>query len=516
VSPRAPARSRSQLLAAAGLLLASGWLRFSNLRPQGVFVGDEVYLAEHARGFAGFFRALWSGPRVFFAEVARTGGIWHVTAAKPTQYALMTLAALAGGGGDFPLLCVSAAFGLATVFLLYVWGRRESENVGLFAAALLGGLGGHLWYSRSLLAIAPASFFLTLGAYLCARDESPRPSTLFLSGLALGLAVTAHYNTLPPVALVVLFAAARRRGRDLPGLAAGLLLPLLGWELVFQLRNAATSHPLPSYWGELRMFLFETSRRGAGEAWAPGLLTRWLALSSGAPAVVLLGAGIASAAAGLRPRAAGFARELLVAALGPGMLLFWCVASLWWAQVARPAGNLLPFLCLWAAVGWGRWADSLARKTPALRGAAGPSAAVLLFAALLPAGLAHRATISPYRRLADFLGAQEKGGLATWNPTLVGFYADRGDFPALPPEAPPAALASARYLVADYMTPEPRLWPAALKERATPLALYVLPFSNFDARLGCLEGSPDPTACSRGELPFGDRVAVYALRPARR
>jgi hypothetical protein len=78
--------------------------------------------------------------------------------------------------------------------------------------------------------------------------------------------------------------------------------------------------------------------------------------------------------------------------------------------------------------------------------------------------------------------------------------------------SPEERLAGARYLVTDYMTPEPRLWPRGLAERAAPLALYAAPFSNFDPRMACLEGSPDPTACARGELPFGDGVAVYELR----
>ena len=264
--------SQTELGAAALILLGSAWLRFSHLGAQGIYSWDEMYLALHARIFADFFRASALGSAALYRQVTATGGLWHITAAKPAHYALMTLAALAGGDGDLPLQAVSALFGTASVVLLYVWGRRWSANAGLCAAALLGGLGGHVWYSRSLLAASPASFLLLLGAYLYMRSEDPPPRDVLAAGLSIGFAIAAHYNVLPAAALIVLYAVSGRNPRNAARLALGIALPLLAWEVAFVIRNVWSPRPMLDYAGELKHYLFETSRRDPEQAWAPMLL----------------------------------------------------------------------------------------------------------------------------------------------------------------------------------------------------------------------------------------------------
>jgi hypothetical protein len=490
---------RAEHVAAALIFLGAAWLRFDRLGSQGLYSWDEMYLAEHARIFADFFRAAAHGLPELYRQVRETGGLWHLTAAKPTQYGLMTLASLVAGGGDLPLQALSAAFGLGSVALLYLWGRRWSAGAGLCSAALLGGLGGHVWYSRGLLAAAPASFFLLLGAYLFLREDEPPPRDELYAGISLGLAISTHYNVLPAAALVWLYAAARRDRRGAARLAAGILLPLLAWEAAFLLRNIWSPRPMLDYAGELRHYLFETSRRDPAQAWAPSLLLRWLILSSGAVSTALLAAGAAACAAGavLKPRKPS--PLLLAAALGPGMFLVWSFASLWWAQVARPVANLLPFLCLCAGVGWARAADALAERGPAARAFAAPALALLLFAAGAPRSLDFARTVSPYKRAGAFL-TENPGSVAAWSP-LVHYYA-----PALPFADAASDSGASRYVVADFRAP-------AGYDFGAP-ALLVLPFSRFDPRLACLEETTRPGACLRGELAFPDSVAIFA-RPAR-
>lgn len=251
------------------------------------------------------------------------------------------------------------------------------------------------------------------------------------------------------------------------------------------------------YAGELGHYLFQTSRRDPAQAWAPALLPRWLVLSSGAAPAALLAAGAAACAAGesFRPRKPS--PLLLAAVLGPGMLLVWSAASLWWAQVARPVANLLPFLCLTAGVGWAKAAEALQRRAFAPRSWTGPALALLLFAAGLPRAVEYGLSVSPYKRAGEFLDANP-GSVAAWSP-LIHYYA-----PDLPFGDAAADRGGARYVVADFRAPEsfaPVTAPA-----------LVLPFSRFDPRLVCLEETTRPGACLRGELPFHDAVAIFARR----
>ncbi len=414
-----------------------------------------------------------------------------MTAAKPGHYALMTLAALIGGNGDFCLQVVSAVFGTAAVVLLYLWGRRWSPGAGLCAAALLGGLGGHVWYSRGLFAAAPASTLLLLGAYLYLKEARPSARAALGAGVCLGLAIGVHYNVLPAAAAILVYAAARRERRALAYLACGIALPLLGWEILFLIRNAFSPRPLFDYAGELGHYLFETSRGDAAQAWVPALLPRWLAISSGTGPALLLSAGAVVGAAGARLEARKPTPLLLIAFLGPGMLVVWSLASLWWAQVARPVADLLPFLCLCGGIGWARTAEALAARGWAGRSWAAPATAALLFAAGFPRAAAYADTVSPYKRAGEFL-QKNPGAVAAWSP-LIRYYAPGSAFAPTPD--------AARTIAADFRAPE------SFVSAAPPL--LVLPFSRFDPRVVCLEETAAPGPCLRGTLPFLDAVALY-------
>jgi hypothetical protein len=507
VKSASPRPDRDRLLVLGAVLSGSALLRFWGLSRQGLYLWDEVYLADHARIFADFFRAAAAGGPALYAEVARTGGLWHGMAAKPAHYALMTAAALVGGGANAALQAVSAACGLATVVVAYLWGRRWSETAGLCAAALLGSLGGHVWYSRGLLATAPASLLLFLGAY-AALELEPTARARLAAGAALGLAVGTHYSVLPAAAAVLAFAAWRGGARGAALTAAGLLLVLCGLESCYLLRNAASPRPMPDYFGELLHYLFGTSRRDPAEAWKPALLLRWLALSSGAPAAAALVCGTAALA--LRDARRRARPEALLVLLGAGMFAFWSVAFLWWAQVARPIGAMLPFLCLGAGVGLARAVDGLPRPRGAAAGRLRLALPLALFAAGLPYAVDYAASASPYAALGARLRAAGPGAsAATWNTTLVLAAAPTADVrSALDPRAADAGL-----LIADFRAPARAAWPPALSAAfaAQPESSYEL--SRFDPRVVCLEEDADPAGCASGARAFLGRVDVFARAP---
>ena len=167
-------------------------------------------------------------------------------------------------------------------------------------------------------------------------------------------------------------------------------------------------------------------------------------LSSGAVSSVLLAAGALACAAGetFKPRKPS--PLLLAAVLGPGMFLVWTLASLWWAQVARPVANLLPFLCLTAGVGWAKGAEALENRGLSR---SGPALALLLFAAGLPRAVEYGLSVSPYKRAGEFLNANP-GSVAAWSP-LVHYYA-----PSLPFSDAATDRGLSRYVVADFRAPQ--------------------------------------------------------------
>ena len=101
---------------------------------------------------------------------------------------------------------LSVLFALATVWLVFVIGRRVGGNwVGLPAALLLAINTFHISRSQMIEVDIPLTFFVTL-ALLCALRivEAPRPKNYVLAGLAMGLAASTKYTG----ALVVLPLAA--------------------------------------------------------------------------------------------------------------------------------------------------------------------------------------------------------------------------------------------------------------------------------------------------------------------
>jgi 4-amino-4-deoxy-L-arabinose transferase-like glycosyltransferase len=465
------------------VLLAAVWLRLDNITVQGQYFYDGVWSAGQAESYAAFCRSFRRGPEAVREQVARTGGIWHRTVAKPTHLALLTAGFLALEREWTPLL-VNALFGIGTVLIVCLWGRRWRGPVaGLASAALLACLGGHIWYSRSGLAVSSAVFFLTAGGHVLFGGRG-----CFISGLLLGVGFTSHYFVLPDiVGLLALFWLQRRETRSALLAAAGALVPVLLWQGFYLLRNAAGGIPLDSYFGELREQLFGGSAaRPAGMSWQPAFMLRWLWLSSGPASAALLAVGVAAGLAAARWRKA---EDRVFALLGPGMLVFWTFASLRYVPVARPVGALLPFLCLLAGGG----GAGLLERFPAARRAL---PAVLLLC--LPYAARYTRCVCPQRAAAARLGPGSGGSLVR-DSAVLEYYLRDSSWERRSLSEAVASPGRADLVVVDHSIPgDPEAWPDWLKKARTREPEMSFDYAPLDPGLLFLETGQDADIRSLG------------------
>lgn len=94
-----------------------------------------------------------------------------------------------GGVSGFAGRATAAAFGVATIIVVFAFGRALYGNlVGFFSALLLAVMPYHVVVSRQILLDGPMVFFSTLGLYLVARyASSDRPLWLYSAAAAFGL-----------------------------------------------------------------------------------------------------------------------------------------------------------------------------------------------------------------------------------------------------------------------------------------------------------------------------------------
>jgi 4-amino-4-deoxy-L-arabinose transferase-like glycosyltransferase len=90
---------------------------------------------------------------------------------------------------DYAARLLSAAFGVATVFLTYLSGKLlYGRRAGLIGAALLAVMPYHVVVTRQVLLDGPLVFFSTLTLYLAARYAvTQRPIWLYATGADMGL-----------------------------------------------------------------------------------------------------------------------------------------------------------------------------------------------------------------------------------------------------------------------------------------------------------------------------------------
>lgn len=100
------------------------------------------------------------------------------------------------GESNFGFRLPSALLGIASVYLIFLLGRRLfSENAGLLSAALFGATLNHIYISRVGMQEAYVIFFLLLASYLFLKSLQ-QDKYLPWVGAIIGLGALAKYNTL--------------------------------------------------------------------------------------------------------------------------------------------------------------------------------------------------------------------------------------------------------------------------------------------------------------------------------
>jgi len=272
--------------------------------------------------------------------VGSIGGLWaNLSQAPPAEFYLWGRA-------------VTAAFGSATVLLVYLAGRRISPLTGLLAAALFAVQSLHVRESHFVLTDVPMTFFVALTWVLCLRAGELHQTRGFLwVGLAVGAAAATKYNggvafLIPLLALALSAEPWRWRVR-------ALLLCTLGAAGMFLLCAPYTIIALPEF---LNAFAYLADMYADGP---PGPEPAWVTYykhlrnNVSIPALLAAGAGLLLTVRAVvtAPRAAETRAWLLTAMFA--LVYFYMISGqrLVWGRYLLP---LLPFLCVLAG-GAGAW-----------------------------------------------------------------------------------------------------------------------------------------------------------------
>ncbi|MBI3273432.1 MAG: glycosyltransferase family 39 protein [Planctomycetes bacterium] len=363
-------------LAVGALIVALGLgLRAWGVTERGLAFYDEgVYLSE-ARFLAGALRSLPAAAR--YGRLLRFGGgpeseeardlrarmeeatargrfpKWH----KNTHCLLVALCLLAVGDVDWAGHAEGCAFAVATLILVFFFGRALLGDEGALLAVLVLAVSPlHVAVSRGSLAEADSTFFLLAAVTLAhagTRATSARRALLrlFAAGLATGLCFTANYRVVVAAPIVgSVYAACVARGagplvgmrlRGLFWLSVGMLLPILGWEAVFQAGFWLLRRPIhtgeQTYFTRLGDYVTGQGVRdlGVGEC---GALFFYSGAFVGLPVVLLAAAGL------LREVRAGRAAAAYLA-----LPLVWIVGFFLLRtqeQCVRYLGQAMPFVAL--------------------------------------------------------------------------------------------------------------------------------------------------------------------------
>lgn len=280
--------------------------------------------------------------------VGSIGGLWaNLNQAPPAEFYLWARA-------------VTAAFGTATIALVYLLGRRISPMTGLLAAAMFAVQSLHVRESHFVLTDVPMTFFITLAAVLTLRAcERRRLRDWVFVGLAVGAAAATKYNggvaiLLPALALLLSPGTWVWRLRAMvvtAGVAALTFLTCAPYTVI----------ALPEF---LNAFAYLAHMYAEGPprpepAWITYL--KHLRNNFSITGLIMVAGGIVVTARTLvaRPRTPAATAWALAAAFA--LVYFYMIAGqrLVWGRYLLP---LLPFLCMLAAGGIVWIADQVGRR----------------------------------------------------------------------------------------------------------------------------------------------------------
>jgi hypothetical protein len=247
---------------------------------------------------------------------------------------------------------LSAAFGLLTIWVVYLLGRRTyGETAAVFAAMLLAVMPSHIVYSAYLVKNVPETFWAALSLYfLWKAAESGGGGDFFLGGACAGLATATRFSSAPLLAMIPVALLMRPAGERSPLKA----LSAAGAAALFFLATSPyTILDYPSFAKGIE--LIKTT--AAGLRHADGPLEKLFAVSLsaaegfGVPALLACLAG-AALAVKARTRADWFVMAWVL------------LMSLIFAKAGREstAGRILPLMPMAALLGGRFLAAALGRR----------------------------------------------------------------------------------------------------------------------------------------------------------
>lgn len=184
------------------ILSVGSFFRFYGIDKKGFFSPDSAFHFREAKTVASV--AKWTLTKFFGRQVLPLGEYvakyGDAIPSFPRQgfLALASLSVFFLGPEDYATMVVSGFFGILTIILVYLIGKRlYGETTGILAAFILAVSPYHIMYSRTGLAHITAAFFLFLGFYLyiLSISKTINASNIWISlaGFFVGYAFTCHY-----------------------------------------------------------------------------------------------------------------------------------------------------------------------------------------------------------------------------------------------------------------------------------------------------------------------------------
>lgn len=189
---------------------------------------------------------------------------------------------------------LTAAFGTATIWLVYLAGGRWGRATGLIAAALFAVVPYHVRESHYVLSDVPTGFLTTLTFWLTlVAAEQPTRVRFALAGAAAGLAASAKYNGL--VVILLPIAVAWMRSGSLSERITRAMLIAAAALAAFLVGTPYALLDLPAFLNDYARLAAIFAREREGDpGWA--IYLRHLQLALGTPALWLAGVGLVGAA----------------------------------------------------------------------------------------------------------------------------------------------------------------------------------------------------------------------------
>lgn len=240
----------------------------------------------------------------------RSEPMWNVTANPPLTAYVLAAAFSIGGETESAAHAALLPFAMASASLVYWLARRYTARPAA-AAALFVVSPAFLVCAGSAMSDVPALAF-ALAALALAHDDSTRPSIAraLLSGLCLGIASVAKYQSIVLIVVVgAIYASQRRSPASWAALLAGFAAPSLAWAAL-GVATHGSAH------------LVDTMARGGRGGLDPWPIARRAISAATFAAAALVSPLVIVPAVAARRRAASLALAAGIAAAAVALLLF--------------------------------------------------------------------------------------------------------------------------------------------------------------------------------------------------